>query len=242
MSKLCTTLMLCLVAFVTATAQGTTDRERDGLRGPVHTLTIQRQTVLNENNTQTGGPLVLSYIMSYDSAGNRTELANYDDNGVLSRKIKFTYDPNSKKRTALTIFDANNVLLRKVMDTYSNDGFKLSRTIYDYNEDGTLYRKTVMTFDAFGQLNEVADYSADGKLARRDKAPFKEPVQQLTGRSKAIENEGFVLRFGMTLGEYSEPDEHGNWTRGIAPSTFKEYASGREVKMTEIIQRTFTYY
>jgi hypothetical protein len=242
MSKLWTTLLLCLGAFVTAIAQDTTDRERDGLRGPVHTLTVQRQTVLIENNIQTEGPAVLTYVMSYDSAGNRTELDNYYDNGVLSRKIKSTYDPNSKKRTALTMVDANNVLLRKVMDTYSNAGLKLSSTIYDYNEDGTLYRKTVMTFDAFGLLSEITDYGADGKLARRDKAPFKEPLQSLTWRSKAIEDDDVVVRFGRALGEYSEPDEHGNWTRGIAPSTFKEYASGRKVKTTGVIQRTFTYY
>lgn len=248
MCKLLALLSCGLLAFVAIDAQVKLDRDRDGLRGPVRIVQVRRMPVTSENGKMTEGLLVLSHAVSYDTVGNRTELTLYDDTGVLSRRIVYTHDAERKKRNGMMVYNTANVMVRKVNDTYGSDGFKVQSTIYDYDEDGTPSRKRVLTFDAFGGLSKVADYTADGTLVREDKAPFEQPVFNPNSQaSEAIVeeqagSEDRVVSFGQRMGNYSQLDAHGNWTTGRTPATFRKYESGKSVETTEIIYRTFTYY
>lgn len=237
-----TALMLCLLSCSIIHAQLKTDRERAGLKGLVQTVKVRQMTVVTEGEKQTVSPLVLSHATSYDRAGKRTELVLYDKTGALSRRIAYTYEPGSNKPSELATYDAHNVMLRKVVDSYGSNGIKSGRIIHDYNEDGTFYRKTVLTFDHLGELVEAADYREDGSLIKKDTAPFKESLHSYPTQMRPPENEDRIIGGGRGAGEYFDPDAYGNWTRGITSSTFTKYSSGKRIETKEVVYREFAYY
>ena len=236
------------MSFVVVDAQVKLDRERDGLKGPVRAVQVRRTSVTSENGKVIEGPLVLSHAVGYDAAGNRTELALYDDAGVLSRRVVYTYDAEKKTRNGMMVYNAANVMVRKVTDIYGSEGFKAQSTMYDYDEDGALLRKRILTFDTFGVLNGVTDYAADSALAREDKAPFERPAFNPNSQSseatiaEQFGSEDRIVGFGQGMGKYAQPDAHGNWTTGRSPVASRKYASGKSVETAELIYRTFTYY
>ncbi|MGH9904976.1 MAG: hypothetical protein ACRD8U_05245, partial [Pyrinomonadaceae bacterium] len=129
---------------------------RDGLKGPVQTVRVRKATLLDENGRQTPGPVVLSDAATYDQLGNRIERIFYDQAGAFSRRIVYTLDPQTKRRLGLITYDSQNLMARKVVDTYGTTGLRTSSNIHDYNEDGTLFRRTKLTFDGLGSLVEAA--------------------------------------------------------------------------------------
>ena len=235
-------LMLCLLSATVIHAQVKTDRERDGLKGLVQTVKVRQTTIVTEDEKQTESPLILSHEITYDKAGNRTELALYDKTGTLSRRIVYTHDKESNRLSELRTYDNHNVMVRRTVDTYDDNGFKSHQAIYNYNEDGTFYRKTVLTFSPSGELLEVADYREDGSLIKKAKAPFKQPSYTYTAQRSSAKNEDPIISFGGNAEKYFEPDAHGNWTRGITSSRFRNYASGKKVKTEEVAYREFSYY
>lgn len=240
-------LLLSLLLFSLATAvnsQSITDREREGLKGPVQTVRVKKTTTLDENGVRTETPLLLSQVVTYDKSGNRTELALYDSSGILSRRIVYTYDSESKKKSGLITYDANNTMVRKVVDIYGKNGFEKNRTIDVFNEDGTLYRKTDLTFDSRGDMTEVAEYRSDGSLIKKELAPFKEPEREYVSATQERRSEevDHLVRSSRGSGEYFDPDPHGNWTRGLTEKTSRTYSSGKKIKTTEVVYREFTYY
>lgn len=237
--------VLCLLLPGTTFTQGTSDRDRDGLKGAVQTVRVRKITTLDENGKQSASPLLLTHVVTYDQLGHRIEVAFYDGFGTLSRRIVYMYDPETRRRSGLITYDSQNSMVRKVIDTNGSNGFNKKRTIQDFNEDGTLYRKTELAFGELGELVEVAEYQPDGSLAKRDRAPFKEPERQyvVAVQSPQSEDVDRVVSFGgRGRGEYFEPDPHGNWTRGITESAPRTYSSGKKIKTTEVIYREFTYY
>jgi hypothetical protein len=243
MRNLVAVSMLCLLLPVTIHAQAKTDRERDGLKGSVQSVKVRRMTIVTEDEKRTETLLLLSHAISYDRAGRRSELALYDKGGILRTRIAYSYDPLTNRRSELATYDANNIMVRNVIDTYGNNGFKSSQAIYDYNDDKTLNRKTVLTFDPLGELTEVAEFRQDGSLIKKESAPFKERKYSYSSPRKSQgSSEDPVVGYGSGGGEYFERDVQGNWKRGITSSTSLSYSSGKKVKTEEIEYREFTYY
>lgn len=209
-------LMISLLFFsltATANSQTMTDRERAGLKGPVQTVRLRISTTLDENGQVTETPLLLSQATTYDKSGNKTEVALYDKSGILSRRIVSSYEPKSKKRIGLITYDSNNSMVRKVVDLYGKNGLEKNQTIEVFNEDGTLHRKTEVTFDSVGNMTEVAEYRIDGTLIKREHPPFKEPKREnipKTEKRPSEEVDYVVSSGGSGRGEYFEPDPHGN--------------------------------
>jgi hypothetical protein len=237
--------MLCLLSPVVSLAQDKTDRDRAALKGPVETVRVRTTTTLDENGKQSAGPLLVTHVVTYDQSGNRTELALYDRFGTLSRRNVYTFDPDTKRRSGLITYDSENSMVRKVVDIDGSNGSKKTRTIHDFNGDGTLYRKTELAFDELGQLIEVAEYGPDGSLVKKDRSPFKEPELQYVVATQRSQPEDVdrVIGFGAQgAGEYFEPDSHGNWTRAIRVLSSRTYSSGKKIKTTETAYREFTYH
>lgn len=235
------TFKLILLLFISLAAdvhgQDVTDLKRDGLKGPVQTVRTRIATTLHENGVSSETPLVLLSSITYDKSGRRTELVLYDRSGVLSRRIVYAYDPESR-RSALITYDSNNSMVRKVADAYWENGFLKNRTIEDFNEDGTLYRKMELTHDSDGVFTDIVEYRSDGTLIKKDSAPFKDSERE---NPAGIEVDRFV-GWGRDGAKYSELDSHGNWTRGITHSGTRTYASGKKIKTTDVIYRELTYY
>jgi hypothetical protein len=243
MKKLLLMCGVCVLISGTAFSQKT-DRERDGLKGPVKMVRVRQAALLSEDAKESESPLLLTHEVTYDESGNRTGLALYDRTGSLSRRIEYQYDPATKKRSGLITYDSQNVIVRKVADKYGSNGFKVNTTIQDFNEDGTLFKKTELTFGALGELIEVAEYRADGSLIMKDKPSLERPNREnaLSANRRLAEDTDRVVSFGQKRGEYFDLDLHGNWTRGMTGSTFRTYASGKKARTTEWAYREFTYY
>jgi hypothetical protein len=234
---------LCVLISGTAFAQKT-DRERDGLKGPVKTVRVRQATILSKHAKESESPILLTHEVTYDQSGNRMALVLYDQTGRLSRRIEYQSDQYDKTRRGLITYNSQNVIVRNVADKYGSNGFKVSRTIQDFNEDGTLFKKTELTFGALGELIEVTEYQSDGSLIKKERLPL-EPANReiaLTSNPRPAEDIDRVISFGRNAGEYFDPDLHGNWTRGRTGSTFRTYASGEKVKTTEWAYREFIYY
>jgi hypothetical protein len=243
MRKLLFITGLCILITGTALSQKT-DRERDGLKGPVRTVSVRQATISNEDGKETESPLLLTHHVAYDQSGNRTELVLYHKSGNLSRRIVYQYDPDTKRRSSLITCNSRNEMVRKVDNKYGRSGFKVSSTIQDFNEDGTLFRKTELTFGPLAELIDVAEYQGDGSLIKKG-SPSLEGTQVEnvnSSREHPPEDVDPVIGFGQRAGEYFDVDTHGNWTRGMTASTFRMYSSGKKAKTTEWAYREFTYY
>ena len=239
-------LILLLFASLATSAhsQSSTDRERDGLKGPVQTVHVRKATTLDENGVRTETPLLLSHVVTYDKSGSKSEFALYDSSGILSRRIVYTYEPDSKRKSGLITYDSNNSMVRKIIDIYGKRGLEKSRTIEDFNEDGTVYRKLGLKFNSLGEMTEVAEFGPDGTLIKAERSPFKEPEREsvVDARSRPLDEVDRLVSFSRGVGEYLDPDPHGNWSRGLTASTSRTYSSGKKIKTTEVVYREFTYY
>src|SRR5262249_50827116 len=132
--------------------------------------------------------------------------------------------------------------------------------IKTFNDDGTLFRRTEITFNTFGEVVEVAQYKADGSLIKDGNTlNDAEGENLMSTRQPRVEDDARVVSFGQTRGcsgeikrtEGSElqfdgrcfdPDPYGNWTRGIIASTTRTYASGQKSQQTSWAYREFSYY
>jgi hypothetical protein len=243
MRKLLLICGVCVLISGTAFSQKT-DRERDGLKGPVKMVRVRQAAILSEDAKESESPLLLTHEVTYDQSGNRTALALYDRTGSLSRRIEYQYDPAMKQRSGLTTYNSQKAIVRKVADKYGSNGFKINTTIQDFHEDGTLFKTTELTFGALGELIKVAEYQADGSMIKKDKSSLELPDREnaLSTNRRTVEDTDRVVSFGQKRGEYFDLDLNGNWTRGMIGSTFRTYASGKKAKTTEWAYREFTYY
>lgn len=85
-------LLTALVSAQDATAQQKSQREQDGLVGPVRTVRIERAQLLNEAGKYIEGPRDLSETMIYDADGRLLESADYLPGGAPDTKSTYKYD------------------------------------------------------------------------------------------------------------------------------------------------------
>jgi hypothetical protein len=218
------------------------DRERDGLKGPVKTVRVRQVTLVSENGLQTEAPVSLVSVVTYDQSGRKTEIALYDRDNILSRRLVYDYDPETKTRLGLTTYNSQNVLVRKVTDKYGTNGFKVSSQIQAFNEDGTLYKRTEITFGPLGELLELSEYNGDGTPIKKPSSAPEESLDENPNLARRQKEEDRLVGSGSSIKEYFDEDSHGNWTRGNTGSRVRTYASGRSVKTEEWAYREFTYY
>jgi hypothetical protein len=243
MRKLLSAFSVIVLVAGTAFSQKT-DRERAGLKGPVKTVRVKLGSITSENGKETKSPLLLSYVVNYDQAGNRSDYTLFDENGNVSRKITYEFDPETKRGSGLVVYNSQNSIIRKVSNKYGPNGTQISKTITDFNEDGTVYRRTEITFGSLGDLIEVAQFNADGSPVKNESRSTNESgTKNVESASRPEqEEEDRILTFGQRSGEYFDPDAHGNWTRGKTASISRTYESGRKITKSEWTYREFTYY
>ena len=236
-----TLLIIGICCLFTGTAVSQTDRERDGLKGPVKMVRVRQVTLVSENGLQTQAPVTLVSVVTYDQSGRKTEIALYDRDNILSRRLVYDYDPETKTRSGLTTYNSQNVVVRKVTDKYGANGFMFSSRIQTFNDDGTLYKRTEVTFGPLGELVEVSEFNADGTPIKKPSSAPEESINENPNLARGRQEDRLV-GFGTAIKEYFDEDSHGNWTRGNTGSRVHTYASGRSVKTEEWVYREFTYY
>src|SRR5262245_27075279 len=145
-------LLTALISVQDATAQKKSQREQDGLVGPVRTVRIERAQLLNEAGKYIEGPRTLSDTMIYDAEGRLLESADYLPGGAPDTKSTYKYDSKGKEIE------------------YAH-----------YIHDGLIY-KWLSRYDATGKLSEKIELRANGQIETRRlyKYDIKENRSQIT--------------------------------------------------------------
>jgi hypothetical protein len=89
MKRLIQVLLAVLVCVSAVPAQRKSTRERDGLKGAVHTVRLESFVI--SKTTGKEEPLY-GWIYTYDRDGYKTEADDFIKDGSLTRQIFYTYD------------------------------------------------------------------------------------------------------------------------------------------------------
>lgn len=191
------TLLLVLVCnallLSTASGQAKSDRERDGLVGPVQSVLLE----LVELSTRSGKEVEIKrrphQLVAYNESGSEIERVNFNEDGSISDKSVRLYDSAGKQigwkeyqgpdakpgRSSTWDYDANGNLA-EVRVQYQ--GLLELRTVYTYDnhrrkveesrfaDDGAFRDRSVYAYNAAGQLVETTYYHNEvlnGKVHRR---------------------------------------------------------------------------
>jgi tetratricopeptide (TPR) repeat protein len=98
-----------------------TNREQDGLKGPVRRVRVETSTILIKAGEVTEGPRVVRGVSTYDAAGRKIDSVDYPiESSTPPGKERYLYDKNG------------NIV---EMDVVGNDGSVLSKEFYEYETD-----------------------------------------------------------------------------------------------------------
>jgi tetratricopeptide (TPR) repeat protein len=98
-----------------------TNREQDGLKGPVRRVRVETSTILIKGGEVSEGPRVVRGVSTYDAAGKKIDSVDYAiESSAPPGKERYLYDKNG------------NIV---EMDVVGNDGSVLSKEFYEYETD-----------------------------------------------------------------------------------------------------------
>ena len=98
-----------------------TNREQDGLKGPVRRVRVETSTILIKGGEVSEGPRVVRGVSTYDAAGRKIDSVDYPiESSTPPGKERYLYDKNG------------NIV---EMDVVGNDGSVLSKEFYEYETD-----------------------------------------------------------------------------------------------------------
>ena len=98
-----------------------TNREQDGLKGPVRRVRVETSTILIKGGEATEGPRVVRGVSTYDAAGKKIDSVDYpSESGTPAGKERYLYDKSG------------NIV---EMNVVGNDGSILSKEFYEYETD-----------------------------------------------------------------------------------------------------------
>ncbi len=165
-----------------------TDRDRDGLVGPVRRVVMER-VILASSPFRQGAlsptvipvhvgraaaappvdiqpddrplPRKLWRVLTYDARGWRTEATFYTDDGTLRWLWRYTYDERGKRLTR-TSYDARGVVRWIWRYRYDDRGRLVEQT--EFNHVGDLTRRWTYAYNAAGQRVEESSFQANGSL------------------------------------------------------------------------------
>lgn len=141
--RLITALALTILLISPAKAQKKSDREEQGLVGPVRTLLVETESP--------GKARIKTEMVSFDASGNKIEEMKYSSDGALESRRVYSYDIKGNV-IAETGYDAKGEIEWKNSYNYDGSGSKVE--ILSYSGDGKLAARTSYTYDASGKLSE----------------------------------------------------------------------------------------
>lgn len=192
--KVLPALAACLLLAAAAGAQKKSDREQQGLLGPVKSVETYVVYYPMRDGKTARGSRVPWHSASYDRAGHLTGAVTHDPRGNVIQKLVYTFDAQGRptgyeefdaavdksltvaRRHVYTVDDAGD---RTEYRVYDSDGSPAGRFTYKYDaagrllEDGYYYHtgkfggRTVYDYDAEGRRAAQTSYDADGNASWR---------------------------------------------------------------------------
>jgi hypothetical protein len=253
---------LCVYFLVSASvgAQTKTDRDIQGLVGPVKTLSIKRtETPLRDGQPsepkvvearlltfdvqghqiqqyrgRPDGTPWMKWVYVYDANGYMTEQSEYEPPERLITKKTYRNEFDAEGRlTTASIYDADGKLDHRIVRNYNYRGLLADGTTYDRN--GSVSNKSVFTYDEKGGLAEFALYNSMGVLVQKQ-------IHTGAQNDMILNNDDGTprmreIRIAPVREEF---DSHGNWTKLTTKKVVTQ--SGRTEDVVEITRRIITYY
>lgn len=237
-------------------AQIRTDKETDGLKGRVKSVSLERATISRRDGQSAETTRILLSVTTYDEKGNRVEEVRYNSNGSLAEKTTFARDENGNQTT--TRYKADGTMSAKWVSTFDASGKMTSGA--QYAPDGSLRLKMVRKFDANGKLIEGAMYNADGSLMNKTLFKYDAEGQQAedtvydasgvlmqkyirsnTGDTVTLyDKNGAISYKSVSQSSSLEFDSHENWIKRTTPRTITQ---GEKVEEEiEVAYRAIIYY
>ena len=185
MKNIAGSILLVFILVGSATAGSKTDRERDGLFGPVKTITlkIEMTKILEEKNPgvefqsydikgnkkesiryKEDGSIELKFINTYNEKGEITSNGLYDGESLME-ETKFSYDGKGRKIQVENFFYYDESLNSKTKFTYDDKGNPIEGVTH--NKNGVVISKFVNIFDNKGNEIEILIYKGNGDLESR---------------------------------------------------------------------------
>ena len=248
------TILAALFVLLSAQSAGAqsrqTDRDFDGLKGRVKSVTVEDARL----DEAAGGPVererVTSGSVEYDAEGNWTRRKDYDEKGRLITSLAFAFLGGERVARVEEVELPPDALVMerparrgrrradprysyKLKYVYGPDG-KRAQDFW-YSNDGRLYMRRVFAYK--GRSKTVTVYVERGRL--NDRAVYL--LDEKGNEVEALLRDTFADKIGY---KYEEFDEQGNWTKRIVTRGFKEIPADAfaRIKPWSVEYRTITYY
>jgi hypothetical protein len=252
-------LCICFVFGSVVSAQRKTDRDLEGLLGPVKTVSItrietsvgnvrpgepksapsqsltfdERGHMIEQYLTNRDGIPWKKWVYEYDANGYKSQQLEYDPTGRITTKKTFRYEFNTQGKVSTTlIYDADGKLYNRMVKTYNDRGLQTENITYD--STGSVSNKSIFTYDGKGAITEFALYNSAGVLVQKQIPRDAENEMVLSNDDGTLK-----MREIRSNPKREEFDAHGNWIKETA-SIIKQ--SGKAEEVFEVTRRIITYY
>lgn len=254
MPKLLAALALGLLsAGVVCAQKQQTDRETEGLRGPVKVVALERAGLEAKDGRPVEGRRLMSDKLTFDAAGALVEREEYSIAGAMLRRI--VYGARGADRVGERFMRARAVDGYLAVAPPAGSGRARgedTRRItehykYKYDEQGRISEWVVeqrgvvnmrIVYHFEGDRREVRSYLGGNSF-------FSRLVETLDARGNVVEATDFDVQTGAANAKYSygayEFDARGNWVKRVVSKWAGEGAAGR-YEPSQAEYRTITYF
>lgn len=202
--KFCASLVLCFLSLTPVAAQSQTDRDRDGLVGPVKSVEAYLIDFVQKEEKRRP-----SFTTTYNTEGNISKRATYDSTGAISARYVHTYDANGRStgyEEYAAMLDKTLTIPRRHVYKLNEEGRKVEYIVFESN--GTVGTRFVYKYDPKGNLIEQQWYPHTGQLGGSLIYTFDEKGKQTSETS--YEGSG-----ALSWKSISKYDNNGNKTEWV---------------------------
>jgi TonB family protein len=240
-------LLLCFALLLgsNSAADKKSDKEQNGLKGPVGSVRVEKAVITRENQKAVEGQRLRESKTRYSGKGQMIEMVLYNGDFIANRMV-FNQDPQGNTlATYLERSPAPSSTTPAAGETQPQNGVKVSKHVFKYDErgnrtedavygeDGTLLSKDVYRYDEKGSNYQVGSFDADGKTTGHMNFTYDS--------QRMIATQYFFGQTGRLTEKRSytyELDGQGNW---IKQTTSKILDNGLSEPL-EVRYRTIAYF
>jgi hypothetical protein len=209
MRKFYALLGLCLLWITPIVSQTKTDKDRAQLVGPVKRVEGYLIDFVRKDDGIVEEKRRPWYVITYNTEGNISKRASYDQSGAITAKYVHTYDANGRStgyEEYAALLDKTLTIPRRHVYTLNEEGRKVEYILFESN--GSIGTRWVYKYDAKGNLTEEQWYDHTGRLGGRLVSTFDEKGNQTSETS--YQGDGALS--SKTISKF---DDNGNKTEVI---------------------------
>ena len=209
MRRFCVLLLLCLLWITPIVSQTKTDKDRDGLVGPVKRVEAYLINFVRKDNGVAEEQRRRWHTTTYNTEGNISEKTSYDQSDAITVRLVHTYDASGRStgyEEYAALLDKTLTIPRRHVYTLNEEGRKIEYIVFESN--GSVGTRFVYKYDAKGNLIEQQWYAHTGNLGGRLVYTFDE-------RGKQTSETSYLADGALDWKNISKYDANGNKTETV---------------------------